>query len=195
MNLLDLSATQITKLPLERVTVIQDTREQHPWDLSPLQVQVASLATGDYSSLCRRYLLERKNGVDELISCMTSGRERFERELERMQAFESAIVLVESAYEDLATGQYRSRMNRDSALATLVAWQQRYQIPFQFCGSRTEAERFARSYFHQQLRNHLTALLDVQHTLASNGLELIFRWSNEDAITVGIPPVSGTTDS
>ena len=60
---------------------------------------------------------------------MTSERERFEREFERMQAFESAIVLVESAYEDLTTGQYRSRMNRDSALATLVAWQQRYQIP------------------------------------------------------------------
>ena len=35
---------------------------------------------------------------------MTSGRELFERELERMQAFESAIVLVESAYEDLTTG-------------------------------------------------------------------------------------------
>ena len=103
---------------------------------------------------------------------MTSGRERFERELERMQAFESAIVLVESAYEDLATGQYRSRMNRDSALATLVAWQQRYQIPFQFCGSRTEAERFAQSYFHQQFKAYLAKLLEVQRTLAADGQEL-----------------------
>ena len=103
---------------------------------------------------------------------MTSGRERFERELKRMQAFESAIVLVESAYEDLATGQYRSRMNRDSALATLVAWQQCCQIPFQFCGSRTEAERFAQSYFHQQFKAHLAKLLEVQRTLAADGQEL-----------------------
>ena len=172
MNLLDLSATQITKLPLERVTVIQDTREKHPWDLSPLQVQVASLATGDYSSLCRRYLLERKNSVDELISCMTIGRDRFERELERMQAFASAIVVVEGTYTDLAMGCYRSKMKKDSALATLVAWQQRYQIPFQFCGTRDEAERFARSYFHQQFRNHLTALLEVQQAMAEHGQEL-----------------------
>ena len=137
-----------------------------------MRTETNTLATGDYSSACGRYLLERKNGVDELISCMTSGRERFERELKRMQAFESAIVLVESAYEDLATGQHRSRMNRDSALATLVAWQQRYQIPFQFCGTRDEAERFAQSYFHQQFRNHLTALLEVQQALADQGLEL-----------------------
>ena len=172
MNLLDLSTTQITKLPLERVAVIQDARGQQPWDLSTMRTETTTLATGDYSSACGRYLLECKNGVDELIRCMTSERERFERELERMQAFESAIVLVESAYEDLATGQYRSRMNRDSALATLVAWQQRYQIPFQFCGSRTEAERFAQSYFHQQFKAHLAKLLEVQRTLAADGQEL-----------------------
>ena len=195
MTITKLTPYRIRQWPLDHVKVFVDSREQQPWDLSPMRTETTTLATGDYSSACGRYLLERKNGIDELISCMTSGRERFERELERMQAFESAIVLVESAYDELATGQYRSRMNRDSALATLVAWQQRYQIPFQFCGSRTEAERFAQSYFHQQLRNHLTALLNVQRTLASNGLELIFRWSNEDAITVGIPPVSGTTDS
>ena len=121
MNFLDLTI-QITKLPLERVTVIQDTREQQPWDLFPLQVEVAGLATGDYSSLYRRYLLERKNSVDELISCMTLGWERFERELERMPSVASAIVVVEGAYTDLATGYYRSKMDKNAALATLVAW-------------------------------------------------------------------------
>ena len=89
-----------------------------------------------------------------------------------MQAFESAIVLVESTYEDLATGQFRSRMNRDSDLAALVAWQQRCQPPFQFCESRTEAERFAQNYFHQQFKVHLAKLLEVQRTLAADGQEL-----------------------
>ena len=50
--------------------------------------------------------------------------------------------------------------------------QQRYQIPFQFCGSRTEAERFAQSYFHQQFKAHLAKLLEVQRTLAADGQEL-----------------------
>ena len=172
MTITKLTSYRIRQWPLDHVKVLVDSREQQSWDLSPMRTETTTLATGDYSSACGRYLLERKNGVDELISCMTSGRELFERELERMQAFESAIVLVESAYEDLATGQYRSRMNRDSALATLVAWQQRYQIPFQFCGSRTEAERFAQSYFHQQFKAHLAKLLEVQRTLAADGQEL-----------------------
>ena len=172
MTITKLTAHRIHRWPLKQVTVLVDSREQHPWDLSPMRIETTALTTGDYASACGRYLLERKNSVDELISCMTSGRERFERELERMQAFASAIVLVEDNYANLATGCYRSKMNKDSALATLVAWQQRYQIPFHFCGTRDEAERFARSYFHQQLRAHLTAMLEVQQALAEHGLEL-----------------------
>ena len=172
MAIAKLTAHRIRHWPKEQVKVLVDSREQHPWDLSPMRLEAATLATGDYASSCGRYLLERKNSVDELISCMTIGRDRFERELERMQAFASAIVVVEGAYTDLAAGCYRSKMNKDSALSTLVAWQQRYQIPFQFCGTRDEAERFARSYFHQQFRNHLTALLEVQQAMAEHGQEL-----------------------
>ena len=93
--------------------MLVDSREQHPWDLSPMHLEAATLATGDYASSCGRYLLERKNSVDELISCMTIGRDRFERELERMQAFASAIVVVEGTYADLAMSCYRSKMNKD----------------------------------------------------------------------------------
>jgi len=172
MAIAKLTAHRIRHWPKEQVKVLVDSREQHPWDLSPMRLEAATLATGDYASSCGRYLLERKNSVDELISCMTIGRDRFERELERMQAFASAIVVVEGTYADLATGCYRSKMKKDSALATLVAWQQRYKISFQFCGTRDEAERFARSYFHQQFRNHLTALLEVQQAMAEHGQEL-----------------------
>jgi len=172
MIITKLTAHRIRYWPKEQVKVLVDSRERHPWDLSPMRLETTTLATGDYASSCRRYLLERKNSVDELISCMTSERDRFERELERMQAFASAIVVVEGTYADLATGCYRSKMKKDSALSTLVAWQQRYQIPFQFCGTRDEAERFARSYFHQQFRNHLTALLEAQQAMADQGLEL-----------------------
>ena len=41
------------KLPVtvkpEHVTAIVDTREQHPLCLDPLQVEVGTLVTGDYS--------------------------------------------------------------------------------------------------------------------------------------------------
>lgn len=173
---------------MDQVKVLVDSREQHPWNLTPICTETITLSTGDYSSVCRRYLLERKNSIDELISCMTSGRERFKRELERMQAFDSAIVVVEGDYADLASGSYRSGMKKESALATLVAWQQRYGIAFQFCGTRAEAETFAKSYFHQQFRGHLIKLWEAHSTMASNGLELTLSWSNEDADKAGLAP-------
>ena len=104
MKIKKLTPYRIRHWPKVQVKVLVDSREQHPWDLSPMQLETATIATGDYASSCGRYLLERKNSVDELISCMTSGRDRFECELERMQAFASAIVVVEGAYTDLATG-------------------------------------------------------------------------------------------
>ena len=165
MNLLELSTTKISKLPLNHVKVLVDTREQHPWELDPLQVQVEGLATGDYSSLCGRHILERKNSVDELVSCMTSGRERFEAELERMGSYESAVVVVEGDYADLAGGNYRSRMLAKSAVATLSSWQMKYRIPFLFVGNRNQAEQFAKTHFSLQFRQRLAQLHQVSQVI------------------------------
>ena len=94
MKIKKLTPYRIRHWPKEQVKVLVDSREQHPWDLSPMHLEAATPATGGYASSCGRYLLERKNSVDELISCMTIGRDRFERELERMQAFASALSLI-----------------------------------------------------------------------------------------------------
>ena len=150
---------QIQNLPLEAVSVLVDPREQQPWDLSPMQVQTATLQTGDYSSACGRFVLERKNSIDELVSCMTQSRERFERELERMQAFEAAVVLVEGTYQDLVSGYYRSKMNKNSAAATFVSWQQKFRVPIQLVDNRSNAEDYAKRFFHLQHRRRLSELL------------------------------------
>jgi ERCC4-type nuclease len=67
----------------ESVVAIQDTREQTPLDLSPLQVDVAGLSTGDYSVKGLEHLVsvERKSLGDFLGVC-GGERERFERELQ-----------------------------------------------------------------------------------------------------------------
>ena len=150
--------TIIKNFPLSTVIVRFDKREQHPWDLKPMATVKTTLQTGDYSSYCGRFVLERKNSVDELISCMTKDRERFERELERMQAFEAAVVLVEGSYGDLVSGNYRSQMNKSAALGSLVAWQLRYRIPFFFAENRSNAEEFAKSFFRIQQRDRLLEL-------------------------------------
>ena len=85
-----LSLSKISKLPMQNVTIIQDSRERFPWNLDPMKVEVQTLQTGDYCSLDKKLVIERKGSLDELIGCMTSSRCRFERELERLQAFDRA---------------------------------------------------------------------------------------------------------
>ena len=78
--------------------IIQDTREQYPFSFEgyPVEVKPGTLPTGDYSldGFEDRIAIERKAAGD-LISCMTGGRERFRRELERLRGYEAAAVVVD----------------------------------------------------------------------------------------------------
>ena len=74
------------KFTTDDVLAIIDTREQLPLEL-PLRSITDTLPTGDYSVSGFEDLIcvERKS-LPDLIGCMTSGRTRFERELQRMKA-------------------------------------------------------------------------------------------------------------
>ena len=78
--------------------IVTDTREQHPFSFEgyPVEVKPRALPTGDYSldGFEDRIAIERKAAGD-LLSCMTGGRERFTRELERLRGYEAAAVVVE----------------------------------------------------------------------------------------------------
>ena len=63
MTITKLTPYRIRQWPLDHVKVFVDSREQQPWDLSPMCTETTTLATGDYNSACGRYLLERKNTV------------------------------------------------------------------------------------------------------------------------------------
>ena len=68
------------ELKPEAVVAIVDSREQLPLDLSPLQMTVGTLKTGDYSvaGLTAYVALERKSESD-FLACVGVERERFER--------------------------------------------------------------------------------------------------------------------
>ncbi|MEO2013096.1 MAG: ERCC4 domain-containing protein, partial [Fuerstiella sp.] len=68
-----------------------DSREQLPYTLAPLTAEVGTLSTGDYGlagEFSGLVCVERKSLGDFISSC-TTGRERFDRELQRMQAYPS----------------------------------------------------------------------------------------------------------
>ncbi len=134
-----------------QVTAIIDTREQEPFDLAPLQMESGTLSTGDYSAkgFESHICIERKS-MDDLVGCITSGRERFERELMRMKAYPCRAVVIEGSWSHLAAGKYRSRLIPKSATHTICSWVGRFGVPFQFCGGRALAEEFcSQMIFHE----------------------------------------------
>lgn len=126
-----------------QLTAIVDTREQYPLDLGQLPVETGTLTTGDYSLKGFESLIsiERK-ALSDLIGCMTSGRERFENELQRLKAYPVRAIVIEATWQDLEQGNYRSKLNPLAACHTVASWVSQFCTPFQFVGSHEAAGRF-----------------------------------------------------
>jgi ERCC4-type nuclease len=123
--------------------LVVDSREQAPYPFANYncEVLVGTLTTGDYSlvGLDDRVAVERKE-LSDLLGCLAGGRERFCRELARGKSMDSLSVVVEATWADLASGNYRSKMDPHAACQSVITLQQRYRVPFVFCGSRAAAE-------------------------------------------------------
>jgi ERCC4-type nuclease len=84
--------------------------------------------------------IERKSQAD-LFGTLGQGRERFERELERLAGLLWAAVMVEADWAEVLSGFDRSRLNPKTIHRSVIAWQQRYpSIHWWFCGDRRLAE-------------------------------------------------------
>ena len=123
--------------------IIRDTREQDGFTFTGYDCELVpgSLSTGDYSILHLEHqiAIERKS-LSDLLGSLTSGRERFTRELERGRGMSVFAVAVEADWLDLVEGRYRSRMTPAAATASVLSLSMRTRVPFYFCGSREQAE-------------------------------------------------------
>lgn len=86
--------------------------------------------------------VERKMDLDELAQCFTHSRARFEREFKRAKENRARIyLLVENAnWENLINGKYRSRFNSKAFIASVIAWQIRYDLQLLFCKEETSGQ-------------------------------------------------------
>ena len=129
---------------LSYLTIVEDTREQTPLDFSQFEpfvrVERDTLKSGDYSIRGHEteFAIERKSLAD-LIGTITQGHERFERELQRLEGYRYAAVVVEASEIQLRSGNYRSMLSPRSAIGMIRAFEVRYKIPFHFAGSRNMA--------------------------------------------------------
>lgn len=117
--ILDLPAS----LEMESLTAIIDTREQSPWDLSPMPTIRQGLHVGDYSlkGLESIVAIERKS-LPDLVMCCGSERDRFQRELDALRGWPVSAVIIEAEWSDLQRGEWRSRLTPKQVMASVCAW-------------------------------------------------------------------------
>ena len=139
-------------------TIIADTRENHPFSFRgfkadapyqdlPLLVPIESgtLQTGDYSvkGFERRISVERKSASDAYSTFGPQNRDRFERELERLNQMDFAAVVVEASCGSLIHDPPpHTRFTPKSFFRSVIAWNIRFpKVHFEMCADRGFAER------------------------------------------------------
>lgn len=136
-------------------TVTIDSREQAPYGFTgiiadaaqhgrPITVPIefATLRSGDYSIAGMHDLVavERKSLAD-LYSTLGQGRERFQREHERLAEFAFAAVVIEADWETiLKHPPERSKLLPKTVHRTMVSWQIKYGVPWLAMNGRRLAE-------------------------------------------------------
>lgn len=151
-------------------TILVDRKEQHPWTMTglettdpppapfrfddfhmkykekqvPLVIETAAadLHTGDYTIRGMDHMLavERKS-IEDLYGTLTGSRDRFENELERMQALDFAAVVVEGDWHRVMRGLPDRKVNPQSIFGSVIAYQQRFRgVHWWFADHRRDAE-------------------------------------------------------
>jgi ERCC4-type nuclease len=122
------------------LTVLVDSREQRIPPMPPgVAVERATLHEGDYTlpSLVGIAVVERKSAAD-FVSSITHGRERFDREIERLKPYKFKAIVV----EDDLTWCYRCTLaHRNSILGTIASYTARHDTPVLFAGDIDGAGR------------------------------------------------------
>jgi len=138
------------------ITVVVDTREQESYAFDPQCVTVIrrALPAGDYSieGFEDSVAVERKSLAD-FVSTVIRGRDRFQKELKRLQSYEAACVVVEASLRDVLEGNYRSGAHPNSILGAILSIIVDFGIPVYFCSDRQVACRFVEGYlrrFHRK---------------------------------------------
>ena len=108
------------------ITIVCDSREQAPLNITAYPVEVDGLPIGDYGIRGfsdwnnPAFIVERKS-LSDLCNSLGKGRPRFMRELEKMRQFGFAALVIEGEPRDLYSDDLRSEMSPLSIMSTLDA--------------------------------------------------------------------------
>ena len=120
--------------------IVADTREQRVPPMPPgVEVVRETMGEGDYTTRFLRAIavVERKSATD-FASSLTWGRERFDREIDRLQSYRWKAIVVEA---DLSVCCRVSRTHPNSIIGSVASFVARYDVPVLFAASDIGAGR------------------------------------------------------
>ncbi len=105
--------------------------------------------------------IERKMSLDELCSNFCKGRARFEREFERARDAGCKVHLIveNGSIGKIVDGDYRSKLNSNSLLSSLIAFADRYDITYHFSMTK-DTPLLINKIFTHHVRNKLYEQLE-----------------------------------
>ena len=133
-------------------TIIIDSREKDPFrfraSASLEKAEVAKLDAGDYAIKGMEDLItiERKQSVTELAGNFGRNRDRFEREMDRMQSIKFKYVVVEDHWSSLNGKLVKySKMSAKAVFESITTFALKYGVHFIFAGNKKQAQAITRS--------------------------------------------------
>lgn len=86
-------------------------------------------------TISAKCVVERKMNLDELAQCFTRGRDRFKREFKRAADHGCRVFLLceNGSIEKILRHEYRSKFSPKAFLASIIAWNIRYDMQLIFC--------------------------------------------------------------
>jgi ERCC4-type nuclease len=141
-----------------KILIAQDSREQCPLKFKHFPSMVCCLGTADYSIVGYESEIGiEKKSIDDLVSCCVGeNRERFERELHRLRGFRFKRLAVIGSRTLIEVQRYRSRIAPKAVLATIGAFEIRWDVSVTFFESAEEAalqiERWFFFFYREQIK-------------------------------------------
>jgi DNA excision repair protein ERCC-4 len=107
------------------------------------------------------FSIERKTVSDLVGCCVGENRERFERELHRLRGYRFKRLLVIGSEAEILAGQYHSNMKPKAVLATLCAFEVRYDLPVVYVPTAQAGARLVERWAFYYAREMVGVLNDL----------------------------------
>ena len=166
--------TELKQL-LKSITILCDSREKENGHIidyftqKNIQYITQALNYGDYSYMlpaCKELginrdiyfyndiVIERKASLEELSGNLSKQRERFENEFLRAGKCNITLLVEQGSYSDILNHKYKTEFKEKAFMASLMAWEQRYNIKTAFV-HMVHSGQYIYSKFYYHLREYL----------------------------------------